>query len=422
MGIQPFREYLSNYLGFAFGTKRNTYSALGYTRGPIQYDDAVARYKREGVLSRVIDAYPDAIWTRSPTIIDKPTKKPSSQFHEFASQTNLFHYLNRAERLAGLGKYSVILLGFNDISSQSDLSKPITKSNSISVNFVQAYGFGDCQIESITSNPSDPNFGLPEIYAITPNLSLDGNQSSVLYVHHSRILHIADGRLENEIFGCPLIEKIYNYLDDLVKVAGGGSEAAWQASYKGIQWELDKTINLTEDEAKALKDEIEAFEHGMTRHVRTRGMKINQLGADQIDAGPMFNVVMALIASTTGIPLRILIGSEQGKLASEQDRANWATRVIQRRKMHSEPKVLVPLLRKLIYSGVLKDVDYTFDWPDPFSMSPLERAQMAAQQARSAVNISRTIIQTPDLLSQEEARGVIFAKGDISPTAKEVTA
>ena len=414
MGLQFYRDYLSSFLGFMYNAKRDTYEALGYTRGPILYEDAVARYKREGVLSRVIDAYPDAIWTRNPKVIDKRTSKLSEEFHQIAHDTQLFHYLNRAERLAGLGKYSIVFLGFGDASTINDLRRPVKAPAKL--NFVQAFGYGDCRIESITSSPSSKNFGLPEIYEISLNPAIDTQNANVLYVHHSRILHIADGRLENEIHGCPLIERIHNYLDDLIKVSGGGAEAAWQASYKGIQWELDKSINLTQQEAEELKKEIEAFEHGMTRHVRTRGMKINQLGADQIDAGPMFNVVMSLIASATGIPLRILIGSEQGKLASEQDRANWAVRVMQRRKLHSEPKVLIPLLEKLVSAGVIKASEYIFDWPDPFSMSPLERAQTAAQQARSALNMSRTRLQTPDLLSHDEARGVIFAKGDISPT------
>jgi hypothetical protein len=54
---------------------------------------------------------------------------------------------------------------------------------------------------------------------------------------------------------------------------------------------------------------------------------------------------MALISAGTGIPQRVLMGSEQGKLAAKQDRANWDNRVTDRQTDFAGPLVLRPFVR-----------------------------------------------------------------------------
>jgi hypothetical protein len=100
---------------------------------------------------------------------------------------------------------------------------------------------------------------------------------------------------------------------------------------------------------------------------------------------------MSIISVATGIPQRIFIGSEQGKLASEQDRANWAIRIDERRILFAEPKVLRVLIKRLQEFKILPQGTYELEWPEAFRMSPLERAQTAAQQARAATNVARAM-------------------------------
>ena len=57
---------------------------------------------------------------------------------------------------------------------------------------------------------------------------------------------------------------------------------------------------------------------------------------------------MKLISAASGIPLRIMTGSERGELASTQDDGNWASRIEERQLHFAEPMILRPLIDRLI--------------------------------------------------------------------------
>jgi hypothetical protein len=80
-----------------------------------------------------------------------------------------------------------------------------------------------------------------------------------------------------------------------------------------------------------------------------------------------------MIALSHGIPLRVFLGSEEAKLASGQDAKAWNTRVSERQNNYLTPKLIRPLINRLIYVGVIpppKAVDangfpdYKVFWPD----------------------------------------------------------
>jgi hypothetical protein len=116
---------------------------------------------------------------------------------------------------------------------------------------------------------------------------------------------------------------------------------------------------------------------------------------------------MALLSATTNIPQRILMGAEAGQLASEQDRANWADYMVTRRKTFAEPYVLKPIVRKLGELGYLDPIAWQnleFEWPEAFSMNPLEKANSIASIGRSVANLSRRNQFGNPIISDEECR------------------
>jgi hypothetical protein len=172
-------------------------------------------------------------------------------------------------------------------------------------------------------------------------------------VHWTRVLHIADGLLDDNVFGEPRLQCIWNRLDDLEKVAGGGAEAFWRRADAGIQFDLDPTLELDDPAKDAMKKQVEAYEHEMKRMLTTRGVKIKQLGSDVADFSNSVNSIISLISAGTGIPQRVLMGSEQAKLASKMDRSNWDERVEDRRKDYATPHVVRPFIDRMLELGVL---------------------------------------------------------------------
>ena len=223
------------------------------------------------------------------------------------------------------------------------------------------------------------------------------------------MLHIAESTLEDDVYGLPRLQKVYNLLDDMLKVAGGSAETFWLTSNRGMQFDVDKDAMLDEDDEAALSDEIEEYFHNLRRFIRTRGVKMSSLGSDVADPSGVFAVLIALIAGASGIPVRILLGSERGELASEQDRSNWANRVEERQTHYATPQIVEPLIERFIAFDTLREPNGVIQvvWPDAFAPSPLERAQTMAQKARAATNFSKALESENPFITPEEAREML---------------
>ena len=63
------RANLAARVGLTFDGQRDLYKYLGYKRN-LDYADFYARYKRGGIASRIVDAYPQATWRQQPILLD----------------------------------------------------------------------------------------------------------------------------------------------------------------------------------------------------------------------------------------------------------------------------------------------------------------------------------------------------------------
>lgn len=400
--------------GMTFGGARDVYEVFGYHKAP-KHIDFVRKYLRQDIAQRVIRAPVNALWT------DHPDLDGGARFNkawmELVEDLDLFKVLTDADYFTGLGMFSVVFLGLDDGANPAS---PVNLNRSHRLLFMQPYIEASISISEVESNPTNPRFGLPTKYKITPSQSLITTTNSTLAkstgsfdVHWHRILHLADNTLESPVFGHSRLEPIYNVLDDIQKVVGGAAETFWLTSNRGMQVDVDKDVELETEDAEALADEIDEYQHGLRRILRTRGVKVNSLGSDVADPRGVFFSLMSLLSSNTGIPQRVLMGAEAGQLASQQDRANWAIQVEQRTSLWGTPKVMKPLLRQLIMLGVLPKPSKTIEiqWAEPFKMNPLERGQTSAQQARSATNVARAMETFQkigvDGISVEEARQMV---------------
>lgn len=413
------------HAGYMFGGARDIYSAYGYDRR-IHYLGMKARYERQDIASRIIDMPADAIWTDPPEVGN--LGKFETMFTDMVEDNDLWQIFNRADKLSGMGAYSAILVGLTD---GQKLDVPVQPGNSnLKVAYLQPYGEMSMLVEQVVNDNMNPRFGKPEFYLLkATNIMATGRviqnvAVSNSRVHHSRIIHVAESVLEDEVYGHPRLAQVYNLLDDFLKVGGGSAEVYWLNARAGLHVDIDKEMQVDPTDESALTDEVDEYINNMRRVIRTRGVKVNTLNTTLADPRGTFAILLSLLSAATGIPQRILIGSEAGQLASAQDRANWASYVQQRRINYAEPRVLKPFFRKMTDYGFMDKKDLkniTLDWPEAFKLSPLERSQTSAQQARSAANLSKTLVQTPELLSQDSCRQIISLAmpGDILKPGKK---
>ena len=412
------RSGIANALGKQFGGKRELYDVFGYSR-TLQFNDLMAKYQRQDIAARILESPSSAIWSNPPTITSTD-EAWNTAWRNLVQRHNLFFVLNRLDNLAGLGRYAVLFVGFTggglsaDKPEQAvtipktptDVTEVTTSTNTRDVLYFQPYSETAVTIVQLNQDKASPRYMLPEIYDLKPfaNSPQIGSTpipaQSTMRVHASRCLHVCEGAMEDTIIGRPRMERVANLLDDMIKISGGTGETYWLTANRGMQADIDKELELTPEDEKALTDELDEYQHQLRRWIRTRGVKINNLGSDVPDPRGAFSITLSLLAGASGIPQRVLTGAEAGQLASEQDRANWAERIEERRRLFAEPIILWPLIRLLTDAGVLPVVDgmkITIEWPSAFRMSPLEEAQTRAQQARSAVNLSRTLKEQYDM-------------------------
>lgn len=408
------RAMLAMRAGISFGGNRNLYATFGY-KNNLTCQDYLIKYLRQDITQRIINAPVDATWTEGP-LLDKDLKLKAA-WETLTNTFPVYPALRKADIFAGLGSFSILVIGTDD---GQQLSQPATKKGSRKLTYLQPYLETSVAVDSFETDQTNPRFGLPLMYSVTPGNILTSRtintvrseQRQPFKVHYSRVLHLADNTLENTTFGHSRLEAIYNTLDDLLKVAGGSAETYWLTANRGMHVDVDKEMDLDETDADKLSDELDEYQHQLRRVIRTRGVKVTSLGSDIADPSSTFNVLIALLAAQSGIPQRVLLGAEAGQLASQQDRANWGQRVSERESAFAEPIVLRPFILTLQSLSVLPEsTGYEIIWPETFKMSPLERAQTSAQQARSLTNVASGLQKAQSmkvkLITVEESRKII---------------
>lgn len=378
------RSRFVNVAGITFGGKRDLYKALGYQR-QLFITDYRSRYKRNGVAARIVEAKPQDTFRGGGELVETSDPENITPFeqawYDLDEKLKVWSMFQRADILSGIGRYSILVIG-----APGKLDTPLTKTTLDELSFLMAYAEDDAKIVEFDNDDQSPRFGLPTFYQLNrtqskaPDASNTGNVVGKR-IHWTRVIHIAE-TLDDRTYGAPRLERVWNLLDDLEKVTGGGAEAFWRRADAGMQISLDPTIDLSEPELQKMQQETDAYIHGLKRVIRTRGVDMKQLGSDVANLAPSAEGIIAQLSASTGIPQRILMGSEQAKLAAIQDRTNWDERIESRRAEYAEPFIVRPFIDRMIQLGVIPPVEeYTVAWSQIRTMDDGEKADLGNRWA-----------------------------------------
>lgn len=394
--------------GMTFNGQRREYDLFGYD-ATISYAQYRDEYARGGIAGRVVDVMPDACW-RGETpfeVIEDEDPDKKTAFEEAWRKLDLEHKitarLQRTDRLSRLSTYSVLLIG-----ASGDISQEIPKRAGQPLLYLKPYSAGGgpgnntetrrsmdtgamATIHEYETNSSNPRYGLPKSYRIR-GIGIDPGDQLQKTVHWSRIVHVPERALEDDVFGQPVLERVWNLLADLRKITGGGSEAFWLRANQGLHLDVDKDMQLPDvkNTLEALRAQAEAYKHQLDRWIRTKGVKVNTLGSDVANFANPADAVITQIAGATAIPKRILTGSEMGELASSQDRENFRDQVNGRQTMHCGPNIVRQLVDRLIAYGFLPTpqkgpLEYQVKWTAIQVMTEAEKADGAMKWAGTKV-------------------------------------
>ena len=366
------RAQLAAKMGTSFAGDRNIYTAAGYPTN-ISYKRYYNRYQRQDIAKRIVNSLPDATWRLHPQVIEDQDPEVETEFEKafeaVLDRIPLFHYCRRVDRLAGIGRYAVLFLGLSDGSPGQEISG---KNDLL---YLQVYSEDAAGIGTWVTGKGEERFGLPMDYNI--QASTTETDSETFKVHHSRVVHVADDTVENDVYGTPRLEAIYNRLQDLETTMAGSTEAQWQAGFFGMAFQAPAGVPIQSE--SAMEDEIEEYYHGLRRYLRLKGVEAKPLTGSVSSPKDLVDMELKLISGATGIPLRILTGSERGELSSVKDDANWRDRVDERRLTFAEPFILREMINRMIEAGVLPEPKdgYSIEWPDLVDADVKESTEIA---------------------------------------------
>ena len=182
------------------------------------------------------------------------------------------------------------------------------------------------------------------------------------------------------------MRSIWNRLMDLEKLVGGSAEMFWRGARPGYQAKTKEGYKMgTTAEAK-LQTQIDEFEHKLRRMIVNEGVEFEALEQQVSDPSKHVDVLIQMISAVTGIPKRILTGSERGELASSQDETGWLSLIQTRREEYAEVSIVRPFVDMCIERGVLpgpssEEEGYDVEWLDLFSPSDKEKADVGKVRA-----------------------------------------
>ena len=388
--------FASKMGGQQYGGDRDLYQALGYPQS-IQFDDYLIRYKRQDIAKAIINRPVKATWQGTLELVESEDPNPTvfeKAWVKLDRKFGLKTRLSRVDRLTGIGRYGVLFLGLDDISNRAGCARPV-KSGIRKLKYIKTFSEKSAEISSYVVDPRSNRYGLPLYYDITV-ADTDSGSSSQVKVHYSRIVHIIDDTLESEIFGMPRLEAVFNRLMDIEKLVGGDAEMFWRGARPGYQNKLDPEYKLSTTQEATLKTQIDEFEHNLRRIINLEGMSLESLEQQIADPENHLDVQLTLVSAETGIPKRILSGSERGELASTQDSGEWKTYVQSRREDHAEPRILRLLIDRFIELGILPTPEegYTVKWLDLFSISEKDRVDIGQKRSEALRSYTTNILAT----------------------------
>lgn len=387
------RANLAARLGMQYGGDRDVYQALGYPTD-IRPEEIQIRYFRQDIAKAIIDKPVQTTWRGGFELIESTEAENTALENEWArlrERLSILPKFSRLDKLVGMGQYAVLLLGLDDVKTRLDFARPVSPGKR-KLLYIRPLSQPSAEIVEWEGATDSPRYGKPTIYSI--KMTNPGeNSTTLLRVHYTRVLHVADELLESETEGISRLQAVYNRLMDLEKLVGGSAEMFWRGARPGYQGKLDPDYTMNDDAKMALQEQIDEYENNLRRMLINEGISLEALEQQVVDPAQHVDVQIQMISAVTGIPKRILTGSERGELASSQDIDSWHAVIESRRAEFAEPVIVRPFIDRLIELGVLppakrQEDGYSIQWASLHEQSDKDKAEVGQIRAQALAQYS----------------------------------
>ena len=349
------------------------------------------------VAHRVVSAYPDATWAIPPKIESRGDAEESAfdkAIIELDDRLALFSTLHNADIVSGIGEFGLIVLVFEN---GGDFSQPLAGSPKLAA--IRVYSQQEVHIQEWDTNENSVRYGLPVRYQVGPKQAPASQAGPVVApgsvgesiptkpqtIHWTRCVHVVDLIVTNQVCGIPRLLPVNAPIQDIRKILGGSAQAIWNQGFPSFSFEIDTDkadIDLEDEEtAKKLKERFQKFVEAAERMLAVAGGEIKSHQQQAQPPKEHFEVQLMAVAIATKIPLRLLSGSDDGKLAGDQNKGQFRTNVVARQNKYGTHRIVRPVVDILIGCGAIPKPanGYDVNWGDLDNMTEIERADVATK-------------------------------------------
>lgn len=384
-----------NLFGISPDGKRDYNKLFGYGEN-LNYYDYKGMYERGGYAGTIVDLFPKLCWRDMPEFKVNEKSVMEDEIKQL-KRYGLFDGLERADRANRIGRYSVLFIGVPD-GLAPNLPVGEAKNGNFKGLYFNIYEQNGIEILSKNDDPSSDRFGLPELYQlqVIPEEDDDLNVGySSMVVHHSRVVHLAEGALASKLQGSSSLKKPWNALTDKEKVRGSSGESYYRNSRQKLALETNEGAKVSTDPEvkKALKENVEQFQNGFEDTLRLSNMKANMLQPSMIDPRGAFDVATEDAAGASRIPVRFLTTKAGGTVTGSEDKAALNA-VVKDRQDQECTGWLFSSLEILDEAGILNLPEFMeIEWKPQPSLTELD-ASVVTKNKADAFNSVTTGLST----------------------------
>lgn len=379
--LQLAREAVAGF--GSLDTKRPTaWQQYGYSTNPT-FAEMLQAYERHPAAHGAVHRLLDKCWQELPRI-----KSPASdqetpweqRVNAVLKSVSAWAKLRDFDRRNMIGRYAALIYRVADGKA---LREPLDRAAWL-VDLVPVYE-DQITVTRWDADQESQTYGQPLMYQFKARRVTNGDQGQPVEqvdVHPSRVQILADGSVGDMFDGVPLLRAGFNALVDLEKISGGSAESYLKNSARTLVFQYDKDTAVqaigengeTTSVRQAHEEQARSLNRNQDASIVMQGGTASTLQTTTHDPKPSFEVAANLFAASVRLPFSILFGQQTGRLASDEDKADYAARAKARQQNELTP-MLEQFVRRMQAAGIIEAGEFEVEWPDVAAPSEDEKVK-----------------------------------------------
>jgi len=359
----------------------------------LEFNDHFQMQRRFGIARAGIRVPVENCWKEIPKIHqgdlqDGESRRYETQWEKQVSKvfkkSSLWRKLRIADEYQRVGHYGAFIVQVR--GAQYDWSMPLGSiSDRDIVKFIPVYE-DQLKPESWENDDRSERYGQPLTYRFQESELIDDieqdNRNRAVTVHHSRVIIFAEGADDDSIYGVPANEAGFNDLVTMEKIIGAGGEGFWKsAAMKTVFTDKIKDGQApTADEIDDMDEAISDFVKGLDKHLMAGNLDPKVLSVAMADPKEHFMIALQSYSASIGVASKLLVGSQEGRLAADQD-GKFTLSAFQSRCENWCSQMICSVIDWMMAHRVIEQTDYTIEWPDLLAPSDSDKLTIAEKMA-----------------------------------------